>query len=84
MRDQLEARAMTNLSRAVGQVIYSERMKHNLTQLELGQYAGLYRSYIGELECGRRNISLGTLGKLAEALQMKAWELLRMAEEGKR
>jgi transcriptional regulator with XRE-family HTH domain len=44
------------------------RKQLGMTQGELSQRAGLHRSYISELERGERNISLKSVGKLADAL----------------
>jgi transcriptional regulator with XRE-family HTH domain len=48
------------------------RQKMNLTQKEVAEKAGLKQSYIFELESGRTNITLRTLGKMAEVLSVDA------------
>jgi len=52
------------------------RRKAGLNQAALGELAGLHRVYIVELESGQSNVTLKTLGKIADALQMDVRDLL--------
>ena len=52
------------------------RLERELSQEQLGQLAGLDRTYISSAEAGRRNVSLKTIYKLAGALGVEARELL--------
>ena len=40
----------------------------------------LHRTYIGAIERGERNVSLLNIKKIAEALGMTAWELMKKAD----
>lgn len=55
---------LTNL----GARVREERAKRWLSQEVLAALAGLNRNYINQLECGRRNVSIVNLVKIAEAL----------------
>jgi transcriptional regulator with XRE-family HTH domain len=56
----------------LGQLIKDLRLKRGLSQSKLAQLIGVQRSYISELESGRRKgISLATARKLARALGVK-------------
>lgn len=56
----------------LGQLIKDLRLKRGLSQNKLAQLIGVQRSYISELENGRRKgISFGTARKLARALGVK-------------
>jgi transcriptional regulator with XRE-family HTH domain len=46
-----------------------------ISQEELAVRAGLHRTYVSDVECGARNISLRTLCLLSAALEMKPSEL---------
>jgi transcriptional regulator with XRE-family HTH domain len=59
----------------VGSRIRSLRETGGLTQEELGEKAGLNYKYIGELERGDVNVSLDSLVKIAEALDVKIGDL---------
>lgn len=52
----------------VGALILQHRKRANMTQLELASEAGLSRGQIANLEVGRTDIPLKTLGRVAKAL----------------
>lgn len=52
------------------------RSERELSQEKLGELAGLDRTYVSSAEAGRRNVSLKTIYKLAEALGVEAKDLL--------
>ena len=52
------------------------REEQGLSQERLGQMAGLDRTFISQIELGRRNVTLGTIHKLARALGVKPSDLL--------
>ncbi|MCH7472322.1 helix-turn-helix transcriptional regulator [bacterium] len=56
--------------------VKSRRKELNLTQEDLSDLCGLHRTYISEVERGRRNPALVNIAKLAKALGMTASELL--------
>jgi transcriptional regulator with XRE-family HTH domain len=56
-------------------------MAKNLTQEELGFEADLRRTYISSLELGQKEPSLGTVLKIAKALDMGVSELLLQDEK---
>lgn len=63
-----------------GQVLRAERKRAGLTQEKLGFAAGLERNYISMLELGQRQPTLGSLFKLAGALQVRPAELVDRVE----
>lgn len=48
-----------------------------LSQELLADMAGMHRTYIGQVERGERNISVGNMEKLAEAVNLPLWEMLK-------
>ena len=59
------------------------RQDLNLSQEKLAELSGLHRTYISALERERRNISIDNIQKIAEALQVEAYELLMPISESK-
>lgn len=59
-----------------GQKVREERLKQNLSQEELAAKAGVHRTYIGMIERAEKNITLGNMGKIAKALNIKLSELI--------
>ena len=47
-----------------------------MTQQQLADQAGISREYLGRLERGQHDPTLGTLERLAKALRVKARDLL--------
>ena len=51
------------------------RETRNISQEELGNLAGLHRTYIGAIERGERNPSVKSLKKIADALVVSLRDL---------
>ncbi len=56
---------------AFGKVIKKQRLSEEFTQEAISEETGLARSYISELEMGKKDPSLFTIFKLAKALKIK-------------
>jgi transcriptional regulator with XRE-family HTH domain len=52
------------------------RRERELSQEELASLCGLHRTYVGSVERGERNITLGSLELFAAALDVTAIDLL--------
>lgn len=61
--------------REFGLRVQKERKKLGISQEELAYRAGLHRTYIGMIERAERNITLGNIKKLADALQLRIKDL---------
>ena len=53
-----------------GKRVREERLKQNLSQEELADKAGVHRTYIGMIERAEKNITLLSIEKIAEALEV--------------
>lgn len=58
----------------VGQRVKELRNKLGISQEELADLAGLDRTYITSVECGKRNISIVNIEKLSIALKVSLKE----------
>ena len=74
-------RAMPYNSLAAGQVIRELRLSRGLSQEVLSGFAGIARSHLAMIEAGRKCANVDTLWRIAEALDMKLSELMRLIEE---
>lgn len=54
----------------VGNRIKELRNRLGISQEELGFRSGVHRTYIASLEVGKRNISIATLEKIVNALEV--------------
>ena len=64
----------------VGKRIREVRKEKGFSQEELAARADLDRTYMTSVECGRRNISIVNLHKIAKALGVTLEELFRGIE----
>jgi transcriptional regulator with XRE-family HTH domain len=72
------------LSAALGETIRRHRVVLKLSQEQLAERAGLHRTHISYLERGLRSPTVAVLARIAEALGVRTWQLLREAEEERR
>jgi transcriptional regulator with XRE-family HTH domain len=61
----------------VGENIRTRRKQAGLTQEKLAEKADLHHNFIGELERGNMEASLGSLVKIAKALKVQVADLIR-------
>ncbi|WP_347330913.1 helix-turn-helix domain-containing protein [Marinimicrobium locisalis] len=65
------------LVRQFAENVRRERRDRGLSQEALADLADVHRTYIGMLERGEKNITLSTLERVANALNVDAVSLLR-------
>ena len=66
---------------AYDKAIRSIRQTKKISQEELADLCGLHRTYISDVELGKRNVSLENIDKIAHALQVKKSELFVEVEQ---
>lgn len=65
---------------AYGKAIRLIRQRQQISQEELADLCGLHRTYISDVELGKRNVSLENIGKIAKALGVTLSELFNEVE----
>lgn len=77
---RMEAReadpAVKEMRERLGQRIKSLRTSHGITQGQLAERVGMSQKYLGEVERGKRNVSLEAITVLAAALGVPASTIL--------
>ena len=68
-----------DLVHLLGRNVRDARQGKRMTQEALALEADMKRSYLSELEAGKRNPTVRALGRLAVALDVEAADLLRKA-----
>lgn len=56
------------------------RLERGLSQEALGKLTGLHRTWVGAVERGDRNLTLRSVERLADALDVDVYDLLVEAE----
>lgn len=67
--------------RQLATIILNKRQQMGLSQEEIARRSKLHRTYISDVERGERNISVESLRRIAAALDMQVWQLVKYAEE---
>jgi transcriptional regulator with XRE-family HTH domain len=67
----------------LGNAIKTTRSALGISQEELAARAGLHRTYVSDVERGVRNPSLGSVEKLANALELSLPTLFEKAGHGR-
>ena len=68
---------MANISSKLGQNMKRIRTKKNMSQGDIARALEVDRGYISNIESGKKNLTLATVQKLANALGVSADELLK-------
>ena len=70
-----------DIKRKFGAAVRARRRLLGLSQERLAERAGLHRTYVAEVELGKRNVSLVNIERLATALAISIPGLFPGAEE---
>ena len=64
----------------LGSVIRKLRQERGVSQEIFADMAGVHRTYVSQLERGIKSPTIAILSKIADALEIKASDLLRLVE----
>ena len=64
------------LVRVFGNNVRARRLRLDLSQEELAERAGVHRTYVGMIERFEKNVTIYNIERIANALGVKASELL--------
>ena len=65
---------------AFGQTVRKIRLSKDISQEKFADMCDLHRTYISDIELGKRNVSLENIGKMADALDMEISKLFQEVE----
>lgn len=66
---------MMDIIRVFGGNVRKYRIHKKLSQEKFAEICGLHRTYISDIECFRRSISLDNIKKIADALEIDVYKL---------
>ena len=61
-----------------GKKVREKRLQKGISQEKLAEKAGVHRTYIGMIERGEKNITLGNIEKIAKALEIPLDKLMSL------
>ena len=64
-----------DIIKVFGTNVRKYRIKLGLSQEKFAEKCGLHRTYISDIECFRRSISLDNIQKIADALGVETFQL---------
>jgi len=70
----------TDIRVRLGVAVRERRNELNISQEDFAEQAGLHRTYISDLERGKRNVSIENVEKLAKALNLSISDLMKRVE----
>lgn len=74
---------MTDLQQSLAANLKEHRARWGWSQADLAEHSDLSVSYVGDLETGRKWPAAPILVRLADALQVKPFQLLMTTEDGR-
>ena len=69
--------AVGDLQKTVGRNLRAYRMERGFSQEAFAEVLGVHRTYMGGVERGERNLTLKSVERMAEKLEMEALELMK-------
>ena len=66
-----------NIIEVFGKNVRKYRTQLGVSQEKFAEICGLHRTYISDIECFQRNVSLESIQKIAAALSIEAYMLLK-------
>jgi transcriptional regulator with XRE-family HTH domain len=60
-----------------GHIMRNHRIQKQISQEQLAEFTGLHRTYISEVERGKRNVSLVNIHKICRALNVTLVDFFR-------
>ena len=69
--------AVGDLQKTVGRNLRAYRMERGLSQEAFAEVLGVHRTYMGGVERGERNLTLKSVERMAEKLEIEVLELMK-------
>ena len=66
-----------DLQKTVGRNLRAYRMERGLSQEAFAEVLGVHRTYMGGVERGERNLTLKSVERMAEKLEIEVLELMK-------
>ena len=64
-----------DIRKVFGENLRKMRLEKGISQEKFAELCGLHRTYISDIECFQRNVSLDNVQKIADALGIETYKL---------
>jgi transcriptional regulator with XRE-family HTH domain len=66
---------------ALGEIVHDVRVNSGLSQQELADLVGVHRTYVSDIERGARNLTVTTVVRIANSLDISPSKLFRLVDD---
>lgn len=70
-----------DIRKVFGDNLRQTRMSKGLSQEKFAELCGLHRTYISDIECYQRNVSIDNINKISTALNIETYKLFIETED---
>lgn len=70
-----------DIRKVFGDNIKQIRLSKGLSQEKFAELCGIHRTYISDIECYQRNVSIDNIQKIADALGVASYLLIKSKED---
>lgn len=70
-----------DIRKVFGDNLRQTRMNKGLSQEKFAELCGLHRTYISDIECYQRNVSIDNINKISTALNIETYKLFIETED---
>lgn len=70
-----------DITKKFGKAIRQIRSERHISQEEFADLCGMHRSYMSDVELGKRNISLENIGKISQAFGLTVSQLFLIVDD---
>ena len=68
-------------NKKIGNTVFKMRKKRKISQEQLSELANIHRTYLSDVEGGKRNITITVLKKIVDGLDLDMSSFFKMVEQ---
>lgn len=68
-------------NKKIGNTVFKMRKKRNISQEQLSELANIHRTYLSDVEGGKRNLTVTVLKKIVDSLDLDMSSFFKMVEQ---
>ncbi|MFZ6066832.1 helix-turn-helix domain-containing protein [Staphylococcus saprophyticus] len=68
-------------NKKIGNTVFKMRKKRNISQEQLSELANIHRTYLSDVEGGKRNLTVTVLKRIVDSLDLDMSSFFKMVEQ---